>query len=93
MKRIKIKKTNLKDFGLGMGNTLLSTFDENFVGLQMLSGPAFTTIGRLTRECNLDIIFLLQTDGILSARPNERGVMLSRNLKDLRSFIRLENNK
>ena len=75
-----------------MGDALLSTFDENFVGLEMLSGPAFTTVGRLARESNLHIIFLLQTYGVLSARSNERRVVLSRNLEDLRSFIRLVDN-
>lgn len=79
---------SLKKFSLGISNTLFATFDEDLIRLEWLTGPAFG-ISILTREGDLDGVFLLQTNSILATLANEGGMVFVGNLEDLRSLVGL----
>ena len=70
-----------------MSHTLLRTLDLDFIRFEVLSGLGVTIL--TTREGDLDSVLILQSDSVFALFTDERGVVLSRNLQDLRSFIRL----
>jgi len=72
-----------------LGHTLSSTFDEDFIGLELFSSLAFTALTRMTGERDLYPVLLLQTNSVLAAGTDERRMVLSRDLEDFRSLVRL----
>jgi hypothetical protein len=81
---------SLKKLGFRTGNTLLATFDKDLISLELLASSAFS-VGALTRESNLDGVFLLETNGVFAARANKGSMVLSGDLENLGSFVGLEN--
>lgn len=72
-----------------MGNTLLATLDDDFVGLGNDVLATVTRFDTVTREGDLDVVLVLETDNVLATSTNERRVELARDLQDLGSLIRL----
>jgi len=85
-----LKNTYVEQLRLGTSNTFLSTFHENFVRLELFPGFSFAVLGGLTRESDLDRVLLFETNSILATLADKRGMVLRRNLEDLRGFIRLK---
>jgi len=75
--------TNIKEFAFRACNTFLATLDENFIGFELLSSLCFTILRCLTRECDLDGIFLLQANRVLASGSDERRMILRWDLQDL----------
>jgi len=63
--KVSEKKTHLEQLSLGRSNSLLSTSNENLVGL--LIGSLSVGLG----EGDLDSVLLLEPDGVLSRGANE----------------------
>lgn len=72
---------SLEKFGFGTSHTFLATFDEDFVRLESLASPVFTVFRGTPRECDLDTIFLLETNGVFTVLTNQRSMELGRDLE------------
>jgi hypothetical protein len=83
------KLTDLKKLRFGTSDTLLSTFDKDFIRFELFPRLTFAVFCRLARESDLHRVLLLKTNGILAALTDKRSMVLRRNLEDFRSFISL----
>ena len=88
--RLLLEFGGVEQLSLSLSDTLLSTLDKDFIGLEGLAGLTLTTLGGFTRESNLDSIFLLEPDGVFAVLPDKRRVILGGNLQDFGSFIGLD---
>ena len=79
----------IKQLGLRASDTLFPTFNKHLVWFEMLARPALRVLTQPARERDLDVVFLLKADNILSALTNQPRVVLSRYAQDFRGFIGL----
>lgn len=71
----------------GASDTFFTTFDKNFIQLELLPF-AFSNI-RLAGKIYLNLIVILQTNNVFSAWTNESSMVLARDFDYLKSFIGL----
>lgn len=55
-----------------MSDTLLATFNQDFVRLECFPGLAFTVLARIAGESNLDIVLFLQPNDVFSVLTDQR---------------------
>lgn len=75
--RFLLEFESLEQLGFCSSNALLATLNENFISLELLPGLTLPVLSGRTREGDLDIVRLLQSDGVLATLTNERGVVLA----------------
>ena len=62
----------IKQFCLRISDTLLATFNQDFVRLGCFPGLAFTVLARIAGESNLDIVLFLQPNDVFSVLTDQR---------------------
>lgn len=79
----------LEQFRLRTSDAFPAAFDQDFVVLELFTSLAFTVFWRLTWECDLDRVFFLQANGILSSLADQGSMVLAGNLEDLGRLVGL----
>jgi hypothetical protein len=84
------RRTYLHKLRLGTCDTLLATFDKNFVRFELFTCPALAILRRLARERDFDTVLFLQPNGVFTILADERGVVLVGNLENFKCLVGLD---
>lgn len=84
-----LKLDGFQEFGFRASNTFLASFDQNFIGFELFSGPPFAILCEMTGEGDFDRILFFKSNSVLATLTDEGRVVMAGNLEYLGCFVGL----